>query len=148
MTKSGAPRAEQDPAWSLLAEFAAPGEPQSQQHLTERVTGIVQELGLQPAQMERIQKAVVEALHRVTRRTAKDQHSLMLRIRIWISDPLTKELLPSRSGVHQGDPQECCGWGFFLIEKQEDDVPASAGQSHHAIELYLYQERERSGKPP
>jgi hypothetical protein len=134
--------------WPLLAEFAAPGEPDDHQHLTERVTGIVQELGLQPAGVERIQKAVVEALRRVARRGNQDQHSLPLRVRIWISDPHTKDLLPSSSGVHQSDPQERRGWGFFLIERQIDDAQASAGQSHHVIELYLYQERERSREQP
>ena len=32
------------------------------------------------------------------------------------------------------------GWGFFLVQKQENDLQASTGQPHHVIELFLYQE--------
>jgi hypothetical protein len=38
------------------------------------------------------------------------------------------------------------GWGFFLVQKPEDNPQASAGESYYLIELFLYQERKQSQK--
>jgi anti-sigma regulatory factor (Ser/Thr protein kinase) len=103
--------------------------------------GAVQELGLPPPQMERIEKAVMEALRKATKRGHQDQHDLPVTVRIWISGAYTDDPSPSNSEAQQSDRRECRGWGFFLIQKQEDGPQVSAGDSHHVIELFLYQER-------
>jgi hypothetical protein len=131
----------QESAWQLLLQFVSPNGPASEHQSVKRVTEAVQELGLPPPQTEQIEKAVMEALRKATKRGHQDQPDLLVTVRIWISDAYTEERSPSSSNDEQGGRQERRGWGFFLIQKQEDGPQASAGDSHRVIELFLYQER-------
>jgi hypothetical protein len=131
----------QESAWQLLLQFVSPDGPASEHQSVKRVTGAVQELGLPPPQMERIQKAAMEALRKATQRGHQDQPDLPVTVRVWISDAYTEERSRFGSNDEQGGRQERRGWGFFLIQKQEDGPQASAGESRHVIELFLYQER-------
>jgi hypothetical protein len=101
---------------------------------------------LQPAQVERIGKALLEALREGKKRGSQGQHDLPATVRTWVSGAHTEGPSPSDPGAQQGDRRKCRGWGFFLIQKQGDDPQVSAAEAHHVIELYLYQERELSRK--
>jgi len=133
-------------AWQLLAALAPPTEPGGEHLAAEWVAVAVQELGLGPAQMGRIREAVTEGLRKVIDRANQDQHNLPVPIRIWISAPYPEDPSPSGQETEPGDRWGSSGWGFFLIQKQEDDPQAPAGELRHVIELFLYQERERPGR--
>lgn len=136
----------QDSAWRLLVELFPSGGPGSEHHAVGRVIGAVHRLGMQPAQVERIREALLEALREAKKRGNQDHHGLPVSVRIWISGAYTEDPSPSNSGAQQGDRRKCRGWGFFLIQKHGGDPQASAAEAHHVIELYLYQERELSRK--
>jgi len=143
MTESETKHTIHSPAWQLLAAFAQPTRPGGEQLAAKWVAGAVQELGPGPAQMGRILEAVTEGLHKVIDRANQDQHNLPVLIRIWISAPYLEDLSLSGQETEAGDRWGASGWGFFLIQKQEDDPQALAGELRHVIELFLYQERDR-----
>jgi hypothetical protein len=145
VTEDNALHIKQESAWRLLVELFPSGGPGSEHQAVKRVTEAVQELGLQPAQVERIREALLEALREAKKRGNQGQHDLPVIVRTWISGAHPEDPSPSNSGAQQGDRRKCRGWGFFLIQKQGDpQVPAA--EAHHVIELYLYQERELSRK--
>jgi hypothetical protein len=131
----------QDPKWQLLAEFSATGEPGSEKLLAEQVTGAVQELGLQPAQVKRIRQAIQETLRKATQRGNPDSPDLPINIRIWVSGVHVRDTSQASVEAQQGGPQEYCSWGFFMIEKRGKDPQAPNVAPRHVIELFLYQER-------
>jgi hypothetical protein len=131
------------PAWQLLAASAPPARPGGERLAAKWVAGAVQELGLGRAQMGRIREAVTEGLRKVIDLADQDQHNLPVLIRIWISARYPEDLSMSRQETETGDRWGTSSWGFFLIQKQEDDPQAPAGELRHVIELFLYQERER-----
>ena len=146
MTESETIHTLHSPAWQLLAELAPPTGPGSEHRAADWVAGAVRELRLGPAPVRRIQEAVTEGWRKVINRENQDQDNLPLLIRIWISAAHPEDPSSSNLGAQLGDRQECCGWGFFLIQKQADDSEASAGEAHHVIELFLYQESGHSRK--
>jgi hypothetical protein len=131
----------QESAWQLLDEFSEPGELGGEQQLAERVSVGAKELGLQAAQVERIEKAVMAALRQGTQEENRNPHSLPVCIRIWSTGTGRSRSNPE---APQGAHQESRGWGFFLIQKQEPEPQASVGESYHVVDLYIYQEREHS----
>lgn len=137
MTADSALSIEQDSAWQLLLQFVAPDGPASEHQSVERINEVVGELGLQPAEKERIEKAVSEAVRKATQREERDEHESPVSIRVWIAgDPYG-----SGSDAQGVGREKRRDWGFFLLERQESDPRASAGESHHLVELCLYQER-------
>ena len=141
MSENDALHIKQESAWQLLDEFSEPGELGGEQQLVERVSVGAKELGLQAAQVERIEKAVMAALRQGTQEENRNPQSLPVCVRIW-SSGIGRS--PSNPEAPQREYQEARGWGFFLIRKQEPDPQASVEESHHVVELYLYQEREHS----
>lgn len=132
----------------LLLQFVLSDGSASEHQSVKRVIEAVRELGLHPTEVERITKAVMEALQKATRPKSQVQHNVPVTIRVWISGADAKNRQHSRPDLEPGDRQECCGWGFFLIQREEDHPQVSTGGSHHVVELYLYQAREDSqGRP-
>ena len=144
MTEQGASHTTRDLAWRLLAEFVPPDEPGSQNPLAERVAGVVQELGLQPAQVEHIQEAVAEAVREATQRGQQDQNRWPAAVRIWTSNTSTDEPGVTSPETQLDDQREHRGWGFFIIQKHAPDLGTFAVVSQQLIELFLYQERALS----
>ena len=130
----------QGPEWQLLLQFIPPAGPVDEPQSVQRITEAMRELGLQPAEVERIRKAVVETLRETTRRGGQEQHHLAVLIRVWISRADARNRRRSSPNAEPGDQPGSCAYGFFMIQRQEDDLQASAGNSHQVIELYLYQE--------
>jgi hypothetical protein len=130
----------QESEWQLLLQFIPPAGPAGEPQSVQRITEAMRELGLQPAEVKRIRKAVVETLREATRRGGQEQHDLAVLIQIWISRANAKDHWRSSPDAEPGDQSGYCAYGFFIIQRQEDDLQASAGNPHHVIELYLYQE--------
>jgi hypothetical protein len=143
VTKDDALHTKQESAWQLLDEFFEAGEPGGEQELAERVSAGAKELGLPANQAERIEQAVKAALRQGTQEEGCNPHSLPVCVRIWSSSAGTGHSR-SRPKAPLAGHREDQGWGFFLVQKKEDDPQAPAGESHHVVELYLYQEREHS----
>jgi hypothetical protein len=144
VTEDDALHIKQGSAWQLLLEFLALGGAAGEDNAVQRITESVKELDVQVAQRARIEGAVVEALRKAVQQDMRDQHTLPVSIRVWISDQSTAEAR-CQVGARRARAQAQRGWGFFLLKRQEDD-PHSIVESHWLIELYLYQETARVKK--
>lgn len=82
----------------------------------------IQELGLQPLQLQRIQEALQQALARAVQ---SDEEAALGRtqVRVWVVCTYAS----------------CRGWGFFLVEKDSDGRSRDR-HAGHLVELFLYQE--------
>jgi hypothetical protein len=143
VTEDNALHLKRESAWQLLLQFVPAGEAGSEHQPVERVTEAVRELGLQPVEVDRIGKAVLEGLRKATQRERRDQHNSPVSIRVWTPSVSEEDPSPSSSGAQRVAQQKRRGWGYFLLERQEGDPQATQVESHRVIELYLYQETAR-----
>jgi hypothetical protein len=134
--------------WMLLLQLvlsdrhAGEQRPAGQQRAIEQVIVAVRELGLQPAEIERVAKAVRELLPGATHREDQARHHAPVSVRVWVSG--TGDNNRPRTGPDAGscDRSDHAGWGFFVVHRQEGDPQVSPGRSHDVVELYLYQEAD------
>jgi hypothetical protein len=131
--------------WHLLVEFVADAGASSEHLSVERVTEALGGLGLQPAEVDRMGKALLEALRKATQQEGQDRHTSPVSIRVWVSGLSTAEAR-SNSAARKASSQKSRGWGFFLLERHEDDSRSVQAASHRVVELYLYQERASAQK--
>jgi hypothetical protein len=136
MTEGDAMSIKQESTWQLLLEFVLP----SRQQVVERITAAVRGLGIQPAQVGRVEQAAMEALREATWPVGRDRPDSAVAVRLWTSDASADgPRLPIPGALEAVLPQDR-GWGFFVVQTQEDELPASVGGSRHLIDLFLYQE--------
>jgi hypothetical protein len=130
----------QGSTWQLLLERVPADGTAGDHQSVEQVTNALWTLGLQPAEVERIGQVFVEALQRATQGEEGEDRA-PASVRIWILG-LSATVDPYGSGP--GDQsvrrRNRGGWGFFLVERQEDDPGTTPVKSHRIIELYLYRE--------
>lgn len=100
--------------------------PGGDQQLAGQVTEVMQELGLQPLQLERIQKAALEAVRRTSLQRQSARPVCQVHVRIWVGSNCAR----GRS------------WGFFIVEKPGSNLQGASVETNHLVELFLYQERE------
>jgi hypothetical protein len=141
-------QANQQSSWQLLIQFVLPGGSAPERQSVQRVTETVGRLGLQLAELDRIEKAVMEALRQRTQWERRDQHHTILSVRVWVSDGTGGDSARPGSDTRSVGPGKRRGWGFFLVERQADAPETCAKESHHLIELYLYQEKGRATGDP
>lgn len=140
MTEDDAFHNRQESTWHLLIESVLADRPASGHRSMRQITGAMRALSLQPAEVERIEKTVVETLGMASQQEGRDQHNSGVCIRIWISGSSAGSLqLPAPGALEAGQPKDR-GWGFFVVQRQEDDLRASSGESRHLVDLFLYQE--------
>jgi hypothetical protein len=118
--------------WNLLAEFALKTELTSVQRAAQLVEETIQQLSIQAVTVDRIQKAVIEALQGMWEIEELVQQNFPIRIQILVSDT------PDDKAGEENDPQQSHNWGFFLLEKQRN----SSEIPYHRLELFVYRETE------
>jgi hypothetical protein len=145
-----------DPTWQTLIELTLSGEPGSERLAAGRVAEAVQRLNWSETHLKQLKLALARATRNALERSRLDgsEASLIVRVLVPESSETTEEggqagNEPDQGGVsarvaRQVRRPSSRGWGFFLVQKQEDDPQASAGKSYHLIELFLYQEREHA----
>jgi len=131
--------------WQLLLQLAPADGAGGESEYAERVTAALRTVGLQPSEVERIGQAFTEALRQAPQR--EDGDRLPLSVRIWIKG-LPAAVDPSESGPEDQDVRRRNrgGWGFFLLERREDEPGTTEGKAHRIIELYLYRESSSARK--
>lgn len=144
--------------WQTLIEFELSGEPGSEGLAVGRVAEAVQRLNWSMAHLEQLKLALGRATWNVMERSRlyNSEAPLIIRVLIPKDDEVTQEAdqagnepdkgRASKRVTQQASPSPSRGWGFFLVQKQEDDPQSSTGRPHHTIELFLYREREHSRK--
>lgn len=130
----------QESLWELLFQSVPDGRAGSEHRSMDQVTDALVGLGLHPAEVDRIEKAVLEAMKKAWQREEQDQTTPPPLVRLWCSG-LSSAHTIARLDIWRGDRQEDQGWGFFLLEREEDASPDTEADSHRVIEVYLYQER-------
>jgi hypothetical protein len=125
--------------WQLLLAVLAGGEDEAM----KRIADAVEEVGLEPAQKERIARAVVDMLRDARQRDVRGRLGHWVSVRVWVSGRRAAEAGSAAEGGSDG-AQRGRGWGFFLLERQEDASPDLETGPHRVIELYLYQESSRT----
>jgi len=139
MSQYDASHTERGPTWQLLLELFPPAGVADDHQPVEQVTNALRTLGLRPSEVERIGQAFTEALRQAPQR--EDSDRLPLSVRIWMTG-LPAAVDPTESGPEDQDVRRRnpFGWGFFLLEKREDEPGTTEGKAHRVIELYLYRE--------
>jgi hypothetical protein len=136
----------QDHPWQILIEFTLPGRPGYEHLAVAQITEAVQPLNWPEAHLAQLKREVSKAVFRAIERSPPEGSESWLWLRV---------LLPKEVWARQGaDPANHApshrlpppGWGFFLVQKQEDKSSTLAGEAGYLIELFLYQEREQSRK--
>lgn len=120
-------------SWQLLFDLPASPPGAGQDEAMQRVARAVEGL-LPPAQGSRARRSIAEALQGTRRGDAGDGPDAGALLRVWIWRP--------PAGRAPSGRRTDTGWGFFLLERQEDDAQTGL---HRVVELYLYQEAERTG---
>lgn len=142
MTQNDTNRTMQDPTWQLLAEFSLPKEPGHEEQAALRVMRAIDELGLQPAQVERIRGVIVQAVRNGMRPRTQMRYPPAVSVRVWTSAADAGDAQCSGDEGPQNRRPAPRGWGSFLVQKRVHDPQASAQESVSFIELFLYQERD------
>jgi hypothetical protein len=134
----------QHPGWQLLAEFSVSAKAGYKRPEAERAIETMQDLGLQSAQTERIRGAITEALEKATQLGDQGQRHVTALVRIWIPDARIGGHSRSNTDGASHTRRERRGWGFFLVEKDTDNLQASGVEALHTVEVFLYQEGPRA----
>jgi hypothetical protein len=154
-------RRSHDPTWQTLVEFTLSGELGCERLAADRVAEAVQKLNWPAALQERLKLALVKSVRNVLEHSRLDGSEASLIVRVLVPQSSGAAEEGGQAGnepgqgrgsarvTRQASRSSSRGWGFFLVQKQEDNPPALAGESHYLIELFLYQEREhaRTYKP-
>lgn len=139
MSKQGASHSRSGSMWQLLLQLAPADGVGGESEYAEEVTAALRTVGLQPSEVERIGQAFTEALQQAPQ--PEDGDRFPLSVRIWIKG------LPAAVDPNESGPEDHVvrrwnrgGWGFFLLERREDEPGTTEGKAHRIIELYLYRE--------
>ena len=145
-----------DHKWQTFIEFTLSSQSDSAHLATDLVVGTVQTLNWTAAHLEQLKQALATAIQNVLERSPLNNSGALLIIRVFISDggeapqeadwpgdePRRHQL--STEAVQQVRRLPARGWGFFLVQKQEDAPPNLPTGPHHLIELFLYRESHHS----
>ncbi|MCB0174445.1 MAG: hypothetical protein KDJ52_22285 [Anaerolineae bacterium] len=142
-----------DHAWQALIEFTLPRESNSAYVAADRVVEAMQRLNWPAALLEQLKFTLAGATGYVMARADYygSETPLIIRVLIPKDDLVIREADQPGTEPNQGQasdrqtqqagPSLARGWGYFLVQKQEDDPQPSTGSAHHTIELFLYRER-------
>ena len=110
----------------IMAEFALPAVPGSEQLVVEQVVMVAQRLNMPDEHLKRLAQAIKKAARNAMShcRAYGDQMPIVLRVL----------LLSAQAQL--GKPAPSLGWGFFVLER----TMRHSGQARRVIELFLYQE--------
>jgi hypothetical protein len=119
--------------WRMLAEFTLPTVADGVHLAAAQASATVGNLGLLPAGVEQIAKAVSEAVQNALRPSDRFSASPPLLLQVFAAEPADQDT------VH--------GWGFFVIAHPGNRSAALNGTFQHVIQVFLYQEGGQPRKP-
>ncbi|MEO7396818.1 MAG: SpoIIE family protein phosphatase [Candidatus Limnocylindria bacterium] len=143
----------------VLDEFELPSQPGNERQAMERVAAAVENLGLDPARLEKLKTAVAEATMNAIEHGNQNRAELPVSVRaetdgadltVFITDqggerpiPITEtpDIEAKLAGL-----QKPRGWGLFLIQNMVDAMRVTSDEQHHTIELVLHLKGEEDGR--
>lgn len=144
MTKNSTTNTGQDTAWDLIAEFTPGDDPDFEESLTSQVVEAIRELEIDPAVLSRVRKRMRESIRTVERKRKDAWSNSLLTVRVWVRRSGAGRPVGPVPDPVQVDRPDCCGWGFFLVEKKVGASQHSQPALHYLIELFLYWESPTS----
>ncbi len=137
----------------VLTSFTVPSEEGNERIAIDRVTAVVEPLGLEQSRLERLKTAVGESVMNAIEHGNKNRADLDVTVEVCASD----EVISVRVMDHGGDQripdavtpdieaklageQTARGWGLFLIEKMVDHVSSTIEDGGHTVELVINRE--------
>jgi hypothetical protein len=120
-----------DPAWHLFASFWLINEPGNQHLAAERVVAVVRELDWAMSSLAQIKQAVCRAAQSALDR-APIGSPLLVRLFLQVE----RDAFVSVPRVAKAER----GWGFFLVQREEEGPALPAGAQYNVVELFLYRE--------
>jgi anti-sigma regulatory factor (Ser/Thr protein kinase) len=135
----------------ILAEFALPSEPGNERLAMERVSAVVQDLGLPPARLERLKTAVAEATMNAMEHGNQYRPELPVVVRVLTATGKLIVLIGDQ-GSGDGSPADAetpdleaklegrqtpRGWGLFLIQHMVDAMHVTTEGDRHTVELVM-----------
>lgn len=141
---------DQEQAWRILIELTLTRESGNACWAADQVAGAMQPLNWPAAHLEQLKLALVKAAWNVMERSRLYGSDTPLIIRVLIPKDYeatqeadqTSDKPSQYQTSERADQKSSRGWGFFLVQKQEDEPKASAEESQYMIEVFLYQESE------
>jgi hypothetical protein len=136
------------PTWETLVEFNLPGQPGAPQLAEEYAAAAVDALNLSPTELERLKTLVADAVLNAIESNNRFQPDWPPFIQLRVS---VRALADQKGAPIPGsgrpplitrvtEPESARGWGFFLVERQVNDIQSTGEGGYHRIELFLYLE--------
>jgi anti-sigma regulatory factor (Ser/Thr protein kinase) len=140
-----------DTRWHTLDEFEVASEPGNERQVMDRVTEIVQQLGITGTRLERIRTASAEAAMNAMEHGNRYQSEIPVVVRVYASeDDLMIKITDLGGGKEFPEAvkpdidaklaglQSPRGWGLFLIESMVDEMNVKTDGRHHIVELIFH----------
>ena len=137
----------------VLAKFAIPSEEGNERIAIAKVTAAVDELGLEPARLERLKTAVGETVMNAIEHGNQNRVELDVDVQVCANEDSVSVLVSDQGGDRSipeatvpdleaklAGEQAPRGWGLFLIEKMVDEVRSTSDGTAHTIELVMNRE--------
>ncbi len=158
LCRSGSAAAESAPASRQLVEFEVPSAEGNERIALERVSALVEPLGLGEARLHRLETAVGEATMNAMEHGNKYRADLPVLIRV-LTDADTVRVQVVDQGGQPGDEpgrraeepdleaklaglQRPRGWGLFLIKNMVDEAHETHDDQQHVLELVMQLQAE------
>lgn len=134
MPKHGPSCSNHASGWQMLTEFLIPCTSDADDQAMEQIVTLLQNLGLEPAQVQRIQALIDQSL------LSLDGIYAPLRIRLSVSGDVFASLPEAGIENQPVDPGERCCLSFFVVKRIVDQLPKAESQSYRLVEVLIYGE--------
>jgi len=153
--------------WELLAEFLLPGgyakDDQESGNASNQLIEVAGELGLAPAQLNRINATLMNAITNTIKHNVQKESKDAITIRLYYHKQKSEQpdggetlevdfdaLCLDESGMEASEVHGKAfeaetgeiGWGYFLTERRVEVHDTSPGETIYLIELFLYTEEK------
>ncbi len=135
---------------ALLGTFSVASEEGNERAAIEQVVAAVTDMGLEPAQLERLKTAVGETVMNAIEHGNENRPELMVDVTVMASEhavmvrvtdhgggkPIPEIVTPDIDAKLAGE-QTPRGWGLFLIGQMVDDMRTESVDGVHTVELVM-----------
>ncbi|WP_432479036.1 ATP-binding SpoIIE family protein phosphatase [Nocardioides sp. GXQ0305] len=144
-----------------LVEFEVPSAEGNERIALERVSALVEPLGLEEARLKRLETAVGEATMNAMEHGNHYRTDVPVTIRVFTDADRVRVQVVDQGGAPAGrateEPdleaklaglQRPRGWGLFLIKNMVDEAHESSDQHEHVLELVMHLQPDTDEAPP
>lgn len=136
-----------------MTRFSVASEEGNERIAISKVTAAVDDLGLEPARLERLKTAVGETVMNAIEHGNQNRAELDVDVEVCTNAETVSVLVTDQGGSRAipdapipdleakiAGEQSPRGWGLFLVEKMVDEVRSTSDGTAHTIELVMNRE--------